>query len=169
MRVRVNYHDKCLLLQCRVLNTDNMSVLGLTIDYGPYGFMDQYSPSHICNESGQLSATCQCLSIVINAEYFFTPICYDWILMQFSMDLSWGKGKGILFIRVGRIITELYISDRQTLTSVHTVNHTTPWYCFHLGGQIPQKPLKKGMRIGIFKPYSQNIKTGILSKLLHQF
>jgi len=54
-----------------------MSVLGLTIDYGPYGFMDQYSPSHICNESGQLSATCQCLSIVINAEYFFTPICYD--------------------------------------------------------------------------------------------
>jgi serine/tyrosine/threonine adenylyltransferase len=23
-----------------VLNTDNMSVLGLTIDYGPFGFMD---------------------------------------------------------------------------------------------------------------------------------
>ena len=23
-----------------VLNTDNMSILGLTIDYGPYGFMD---------------------------------------------------------------------------------------------------------------------------------
>ncbi len=25
-----------------VLNTDNMSILGLTIDYGPYGFMDRY-------------------------------------------------------------------------------------------------------------------------------
>lgn len=24
-----------------VLNTDNMSILGLTIDYGPYGFMDR--------------------------------------------------------------------------------------------------------------------------------
>ena len=23
-----------------VLNTDNMSILGLTLDYGPYGFMD---------------------------------------------------------------------------------------------------------------------------------
>jgi uncharacterized protein YdiU (UPF0061 family) len=24
-----------------VLNTDNMSILGLTIDYGPYGFLDK--------------------------------------------------------------------------------------------------------------------------------
>lgn len=24
-----------------VLNTDNMSILGLTIDYGPYGFLDR--------------------------------------------------------------------------------------------------------------------------------
>jgi uncharacterized protein YdiU (UPF0061 family) len=28
-----------------VLNTDNMSILGLTIDYGPYGFLDDYSPA----------------------------------------------------------------------------------------------------------------------------
>lgn len=27
-----------------VMNTDNMSVLGLTIDYGPYGWMDDYNP-----------------------------------------------------------------------------------------------------------------------------
>jgi uncharacterized protein YdiU (UPF0061 family) len=27
-----------------VLNTDNMSVLGLTIDYGPYGWIDDYDP-----------------------------------------------------------------------------------------------------------------------------
>ncbi|MCA9516109.1 MAG: YdiU family protein, partial [Myxococcales bacterium] len=27
-----------------VMNTDNMSVLGLTIDYGPYGFLDVYDP-----------------------------------------------------------------------------------------------------------------------------
>lgn len=25
-----------------VLNTDNMSIVGLTIDYGPFGFMDRY-------------------------------------------------------------------------------------------------------------------------------
>lgn len=28
-----------------VMNTDNLSVLGLTIDYGPFGFLDQYDPS----------------------------------------------------------------------------------------------------------------------------
>ncbi|KAK9906728.1 hypothetical protein WJX75_006965 [Coccomyxa subellipsoidea] len=34
-----------------VLNTDNMSILGLTIDYGPYGFLDRYDPEHVCNHS----------------------------------------------------------------------------------------------------------------------
>ncbi len=34
-----------------VLNADNMSILGLTLDYGPFGFMDGYDPAHICNHS----------------------------------------------------------------------------------------------------------------------
>ncbi len=34
-----------------VMNTDNMSILGLTIDYGPFGFLDQFDPGHICNHS----------------------------------------------------------------------------------------------------------------------
>ncbi|MBI3711860.1 MAG: YdiU family protein [Burkholderiales bacterium] len=34
-----------------VMNTDNMSVLGLTLDYGPFGFMDGYDAQHICNHS----------------------------------------------------------------------------------------------------------------------
>jgi uncharacterized protein YdiU (UPF0061 family) len=34
-----------------VMNTDNMSILGLTLDYGPYGFMDDYDPGFICNHS----------------------------------------------------------------------------------------------------------------------
>ncbi len=32
-----------------VLNTDNMSILGLTIDYGPYGWLDPYEPSFTPN------------------------------------------------------------------------------------------------------------------------
>ena len=28
-----------------VMNTDNMSILGLTIDYGPYGWLDNYDPN----------------------------------------------------------------------------------------------------------------------------
>ncbi|GAB7215989.1 YdiU family protein [Dickeya oryzae] len=34
-----------------VMNTDNMSILGLTIDYGPFGFMDDYQPDYVCNHS----------------------------------------------------------------------------------------------------------------------
>lgn len=34
-----------------VLNTDNMSILGLTLDYGPFGFMERYDPTFICNHS----------------------------------------------------------------------------------------------------------------------
>lgn len=34
-----------------VLNTDNTSVLGLTIDYGPYGFIDAFDQDFICNTS----------------------------------------------------------------------------------------------------------------------
>jgi uncharacterized protein YdiU (UPF0061 family) len=33
------------------MNTDNMSMLGLTIDYGPFQFLDAYDPGHICNHS----------------------------------------------------------------------------------------------------------------------
>lgn len=32
-----------------VLNTDNMSVLGLTIDYGPFGFLDAFDPKFTPN------------------------------------------------------------------------------------------------------------------------
>jgi len=34
-----------------VMNTDNMSIIGLTIDFGPFGFLDDYQPGYICNHS----------------------------------------------------------------------------------------------------------------------
>ncbi|EKN6008848.1 TPA: YdiU family protein [Yersinia enterocolitica] len=34
-----------------VMNTDNMSILGITMDYGPFGFLDDYVPDYICNHS----------------------------------------------------------------------------------------------------------------------
>ena len=34
-----------------VMNTDNMSILGLTIDYGPFQFLDAFVPGHVCNHS----------------------------------------------------------------------------------------------------------------------
>jgi uncharacterized protein YdiU (UPF0061 family) len=35
------------------MNTDNMSILGLTIDYGPFQFLDAFDPGHICNHSDE--------------------------------------------------------------------------------------------------------------------
>ncbi|XP_069357014.1 protein adenylyltransferase SelO-like isoform X2 [Maniola hyperantus] len=37
-----------------VLNTDNISVLGDTIDYGPYGFMDHYYEHYVPNSSDDM-------------------------------------------------------------------------------------------------------------------
>jgi uncharacterized protein YdiU (UPF0061 family) len=34
-----------------VFNTDNCSILGLTLDYGPFGFMERYRTHHVCNDS----------------------------------------------------------------------------------------------------------------------
>lgn len=34
-----------------VLNTDNMSLLGETFDYGPYTFLDQYRPDYVSNQN----------------------------------------------------------------------------------------------------------------------
>ena len=36
-----------------VMNTDNMSLVGETIDYGPFGFLEQYDPGHVCNHSDE--------------------------------------------------------------------------------------------------------------------
>ena len=36
-----------------VMNSDNMSILGLTLDYGPYGFMEAFDAHWICNHSDE--------------------------------------------------------------------------------------------------------------------
>lgn len=36
-----------------VMNTDNMSILGQTLDYGPFGFMEAFDSQHICNHTDQ--------------------------------------------------------------------------------------------------------------------
>ena len=46
-----------------MLNTDNMSIVGVTVDYGPFGFMDRYDPGHICNASGKA-----CQSLIVDGS-----------------------------------------------------------------------------------------------------
>ncbi|KAJ7519620.1 hypothetical protein O6H91_20G046600 [Diphasiastrum complanatum] len=40
---------QCVGFTHGVLNTDNMSILGLTIDYGPFGFLDAFDPKYTPN------------------------------------------------------------------------------------------------------------------------
>lgn len=42
---------QCVGFNHGVMNTDNMSILGETFDYGPYAFLDDYEPGYICNHS----------------------------------------------------------------------------------------------------------------------
>lgn len=37
-----------------VMNTDNFSILGETIDYGPFQFLDAYDSTYICNHSDEM-------------------------------------------------------------------------------------------------------------------
>jgi len=41
-----------------VLNTDNMSILGLTIDYGPFGFLEFYDDFYVPNHSDKYGRYC---------------------------------------------------------------------------------------------------------------
>ena len=61
-----------------VMNTDNMSILGLTIDYGPYGFLDTYDPQFICNHTDT------------QGRYSFInqPVIAHWNLRALAMALS---------------------------------------------------------------------------------
>ncbi|HKY19063.1 MAG TPA: YdiU family protein [Rhizomicrobium sp.] len=61
-----------------VMNTDNMSILGLTLDYGPYGFMDAYDPQFICNHTDE------------QGRYSFInqPVVAHWNLRALALALS---------------------------------------------------------------------------------
>ncbi|XP_031488657.1 uncharacterized protein LOC116256434 [Nymphaea colorata] len=62
-----------------VLNTDNMSVLGLTIDYGPFGFLDAFDPSFTPNTTD-----------LPGRRYCFAnqPDVVLWNIAQFTTTLS---------------------------------------------------------------------------------
>lgn len=61
-----------------VLNTDNMSILGLTIDYGPYGWFEGYEPGWTPNTTDK-----------VNKRYRFgnQPAVVQWNLYQLANAL----------------------------------------------------------------------------------
>ncbi|MSP34100.1 MAG: YdiU family protein [Rickettsiales bacterium] len=61
-----------------VMNTDNMSILGDTIDYGPYGFLENYDPHWICNHSDNSG----------RYAYQEQPIIANWNIYALSFALQ---------------------------------------------------------------------------------
>ena len=61
-----------------VMNTDNMSIAGLTIDYGPYAFLDDFRHEHVCNHTD------------VEGRYSFTnqPQVAKWNLQRLMTALS---------------------------------------------------------------------------------
>lgn len=61
-----------------VLNTDNMSVLGLTIDYGPFGFLEEYNRYYVCNHSDREG----------RYAYYRQPYAVHWNLSRLAVCFS---------------------------------------------------------------------------------
>ena len=61
-----------------VMNTDNMSIAGLTIDYGPYAFLDDFRHEHVCNHTD------------VEGRYSYTnqPSVAKWNLQMLMKALS---------------------------------------------------------------------------------
>ena len=61
-----------------VMNTDNMSITGLTIDYGPYGFIEDYNPEYVPNHSDNFG----------RYSYQNQPSIAHWNLNKLAIALS---------------------------------------------------------------------------------
>ncbi|KAM3957857.1 protein adenylyltransferase SelO-like [Aphomia sociella] len=61
-----------------VLNTDNVSVLGVTIDYGPYGFVEHYNRHYVPNSSDDMG----------RYAYSKQPEIILWNLEKFAMAMQ---------------------------------------------------------------------------------
>jgi len=58
-----------------VLNTDNMSMLGITIDYGPFGFVEAYNPQFVPNYSDKQARYCYNRQLEVCIDVFNFKFC----------------------------------------------------------------------------------------------
>jgi uncharacterized protein YdiU (UPF0061 family) len=108
-----------------VLNTDNMSILGLTIDYGPYGWLEPYDPDWTPNTTdfgGRRYAFGQQSRIgmwnLMALAQSLKPLVADPQALQAGLDMYAetlvATQHGLLLRKLG--LTELAADDDQDLT-----------------------------------------------------
>jgi hypothetical protein len=121
-----------------VLNTDNMSILGLTMDYGPYGFMERYDPTFICNHSDHqgrysfqhqpdigywnIRALGQALSLLIDEEALkLAPQLYEQAMLEKYTELMRSK----LGLTESHADDDKLVKDLLNLMDSSRVDYTT--------------------------------------------
>ncbi|PXW22144.1 protein adenylyltransferase SelO [Pantoea sp. JKS000250] len=139
-----------------VMNTDNMSILGLTIDYGPFGFLDDYQPDFICNHSDyqgrysfenqpmigmwNLNRLAHALSGLLTTEQLRTALsAYEPELMR-----VWGER---MRAKLGLLTQQN--SDNQILTdllALMTQEHTDYTLTFRLLSETQQAESRSALR-----------------------
>lgn len=88
-----------------VMNTDNFSILGFTLDYGPYGFMDGYDRNHICNHTDYHG----------RYRYEAQPQVGLWNLWQLSQTLHALVAHESVWPQIHQIYGETYSTTAQRL------------------------------------------------------
>jgi uncharacterized protein YdiU (UPF0061 family) len=136
-----------------VLNTDNMSILGLTMDYGPYGFMERYDPTFICNHSDHqgrysfqhqpdigywnIRALGQALSLLIDEEDLkMAPQLYEQAMLEKYAELMRGK-LGLVESHAG---DDKLVTDLLNLMDSSRADYTT--FFRALGAPAANTPLR---------------------------
>ena len=71
-----------------VLNTDNMSLASVTIDYGPFGFVDSYDPNFTPNHSDDDGKWRRFWSVLF---YLADPDNLDTKPLEYTIELSISK------------------------------------------------------------------------------
>ena len=110
-----------------VLNTDNMSILGLTLDYGPYGFQERFHFSHTPNASDKGSRYCysaqpeickwNCLKL---AEALTLAVPYPKLYeaLQSTYDTTYNQSYLSIFRNKLGLISSNNDSDRELIDSL---------------------------------------------------
>ena len=147
-----------------VMNTDNMSIVGLTLDYGPYGFMDQFNPAFICNHSDHhgrysfqnqpdigywnIRALAQSLSpLMAQEDLLAAPKIYEQAMLERYGELMRGK----LGLKESHAGDDKLVTDLLNLMDSSRVDYTSLF-----------------RSLGEFRQDSTDGNTGIRDQFLHR-
>ena len=91
-----------------VMNTDNMSVLGLTIDYGPYGWLEGYDPDWTPNTTDAATR---------RYRYGQQPAVAQWNLLQLANAILPAVGAAEPLTDVLQDFARWYAEQSETMTA----------------------------------------------------